>query len=114
MEGGRGGEHRLFWQVLKLWNKIQAACEILTFEICTANSLAARKSGAHWLHEILVNTIKVNAVLVRLFCFVNSLEVNDLVLLFCFVNSLLLISKIKILCQLNRGQLILVNTVKVR
>ena len=75
----------------------------------TANSSTARKSGAHWLHEILVN-----AVLVRLFCSVNSLEVNNLVLLFCFVNSLLLISKTKILCQLNRGQLILVNTVKVR
>ena len=111
---GAGGESTAFFG--NYWNYGIGFKQLVKFwplQFCTANSLAATKSGAHWLHEILVNTIKVNAVLVRFFCFVNSLEVNDLVLLFCFVNSLLLISKIKMLCQLNKGQLILVSTVKV-
>ena len=102
---GAGGESTAFFG--NYWNYGIGFKQLVKFwplQFCTANSLAATKSGAHWLHEILVN-----AVLVRLFCSVNSLEVNNLVVLFCFVNSLLLISKTKILCQL-----ILVNTVKVR
>ena len=97
---GAGGESTAFFG--NYWNYGIGFKQLVKFwplQFCTANSLAATKSGAHWLHEILVNTIKVNAVLVRFFCFVNSLR--STIWFCCFVLSTHYCWSVRLRCYVN-------------